>query len=80
MHPQLSRRISENQLLGVDFPRITEICQRVADRPDEVSIGLQEWISHDTRKPTISQWLAISWMMNQIFTWENGWKCTISIH
>ena len=43
MHPQLSRRISENQLLGVDFPRITEICQRVADRPDEVSIGLQEW-------------------------------------
>ena len=36
MHPS-NRRISEASThQGVDFPRITEICQRVADRPDEV--------------------------------------------
>ena len=42
MHSRfLARWIINSQ--GVDFPRITEICQRVADRPDEVSTAFWDW-------------------------------------
>ena len=33
--PRCLRCFVSKRLPGVDFPRITEICQRVADRPEE---------------------------------------------
>ena len=40
---RFSKHLQTSPNSGVDFPRITEICQRVADRPDEVCRVCQLW-------------------------------------
>jgi hypothetical protein len=53
---RFSKHLQTSPNSGVDFPRITEICQRVADRPDEVCRGLP---TLGERAWVVGQWLAL---------------------